>query len=238
MIWDKLMFAPQIMRILINNTGDMFIHPQRDELFDYMERNKRKAIIMTTNAAEMDRVPKIHEMVISFNGFDKESYEYTTRLPFDETVAKIRSFYPEIKENLQNAEIHCLAWADTYVDNIEDRVRDLWGDFPGRVRVSYKYDNQHAEDLTVAAYKQTDRIMCEYLETLSILPNGDVNMCAHDFGGEYIWGNALTDSIYSLIVHGERMKQIARHKSGDFMGLCASCNFNTTTSGRVVYVKG
>ena len=67
-IWDKLNKAPFVNRMLLNSTGDMYIHPDRNRIFNYIEENHKKWVCMTTNAADMDRVPKINEMIISFNG--------------------------------------------------------------------------------------------------------------------------------------------------------------------------
>ncbi len=236
-IYKKLMTDPRIDRILLNNTGDMYVHPDRARLWEIIEATMYKPVILTTNAAEMDYCPKVTKIIISFNGYDKASYEYTTGLPFDETVANIRSFYDDLSE--LNAEIHTLAWGDIYVPNIEERVRDLWGDFPGRVRVSYKTDNQQEHDIPGAPVHQAEaRIPCDYLDKVNIWPDGSIIQCAHDFRGEGRFGNILTTSVFGSILHPDRMKLKAQHAVGAFPGLCATCNYNTPTDGRIVYVRG
>ena len=72
LMWTKLMLSPDVTRILLNNTGDMFIHPRRKEIFDYIAKHHYKPVIMTTNAAAMDCVPPVDVLVISFNGGTKD----------------------------------------------------------------------------------------------------------------------------------------------------------------------
>jgi len=238
-VWQKLVEAPEVGRILINNTGDMYIHPDRSELFDWIERNQPKPVIMTTNAAEMDYVPRIAELIISFNGYDRESYEYTTGLDFFETVNRIRAKYTEIQTRVGNAEIHCLMWGDTYVDGAEERLAILWKDFPGCVRVSFKYDNQQAEDLTLERYRQAERIPCDYLDKLNVWPNGDCIMCAHDFRGSTVWGNLLEQSVSGVLSSHKRLIKKAEHAAGEYTGICAKCNYNVAElPGEVRYLRG
>ena len=63
-------------------------------------------------------------------------------------------------------------------------------------------------------------------------------MCAHDFEGETTFGNILTDSVLDTIMNPERMKKIALHRAGEYTGICAKCNYNTTEDGKILYVKG
>ncbi len=239
-IWNKIMTDPRISRVLINNTGDMYVHPDRAALWAQIEAVRYKPIIMTTNAAAMDYVPNIHELIISFNGYDKKSYEHTTGLPFEETRDRIRSFYGDIAEKTSNAEIHCLIWKDTFAPLAEDRLRDLWGDFPGRVRISYKTDNQQTRGIEGAEGYESDheRVPCDYLDKINILPDGSVNMCAHDFGASIIFGNLLTDSVFGTMMNPDRLRKKALHAARSFAGLCENCNYNTSDAGKVFYVRG
>lgn len=238
-IWTRLMESPEVGRVLINNTGDMYVHPKRREIFRYIEGHLWKPVIMTTNAAEMDYVPRIHELIISFNGYSKDSYEYTTGLPFFEVVNKIRGKYQEMQNHVYNAEIHCLMWSDTYCEDAEAKLAALWHDFPGRVRVSYKYDNQQVEDLTIGPFRQEQRVPCDYLDKLNIWPNGDCIMCAHDFAGSTVWGNLVDQPVSQVMRSHARLVKKAKHAAGEFDGICAACNYNVNEQpGQVKYIKG
>ena len=86
-MWDKLMEAPQVSRVLLNNTGDMYVHPRRMEIFKYIEGHNFKPVIMTTNGAAMDYVPKVDYIVISFNG----CLLYTSPSPRDRQKSRMPS---------------------------------------------------------------------------------------------------------------------------------------------------
>ena len=233
LMWTKLMLAPEVTRVLLNNTGDMFIHPHRKEIFEYIRAHHYKPVIMTTNAAAMDCVPPVDVLIISFNGGSKEDYEYTTGLPFKKTMERIKRFYPDMEG--VHCEIHCLAWDGN--KGCEDALKALWEDFPGRVRVSYKYDNQMQEDHTIEEYRKDKRIPCDYLGMLSIMPNGQIVSCAHDFQGVTNYGNIFTDRIKDLLENRMRKQKRIEHYEGRYTGLCEKCNYNTGIEGRIVYLK-
>ena len=232
-MWDKLMEAEEVTRVLLNNTGDMYVHPKRREIFRYIESHKYKPVIMTTNGALMDYIPKIDYIVISFNGGTKESYEYTTGLDYDKTVERIKSYYKELSSI--PCELDCLIWEGN--KGTEKQLQELWSDFPGRVRISYKYDNQMQEDYTLKEYKRNDRIYCDYLDMLSIMPNGKVVSCAHDFEAITDFGNILTDSVPELLRDSSRIRKQEEHRKGIYTGLCERCNYNTSIVGKIRYVR-
>jgi radical SAM protein with 4Fe4S-binding SPASM domain len=234
-IWDKLMASPLVNRVLINNTGDCYVMDDAIRYLLYAESHKRKYVAMTTNAGALSYIPRIDELVISFNGGTKEAYEYTVGLPFDETVERIRSAYHMISSQVRHAELHCLVWDGNA--GTEQALLELWHDFPGRVRVSYKYDNQHKADHTLPEHRQSQRIPCDYLGMLCVQPDGQVIACAHDFKRETNFGNLLTGSVEDVMQHPARGEMIERHRRFDFGGLCEKCNYNTPVGGRVAYLK-
>jgi len=233
LMWLKLMESKEITKILLNNTGDMYIHPGRKEIFDFIESHHYKPVIMTTNAAAMDYVPKIDAIIISFNGGTKESYEYTTGLDFDKTVKRIKSFYPELSKRY--SEIDCLMWDGN--EGTEEALIELWKDFPGHIRLSYKYDNQMREDHTLKDHVRSDRIYCDYLDMLSVMPDGKVISCAHDFASTTDFGNIFYDEIPDLLKNPNRLKKQAEHRQGKFLGLCEKCNYNTPIDGKIKFVR-
>jgi radical SAM protein with 4Fe4S-binding SPASM domain len=225
----------KVDRILLNNTGDLYNIPDHVKYLTYVERHMRKPVIMTTNAGLMDYVPTISSLIISFNGGNKEAYEYTTGVDFDETVKRIREAYPMMRK-VPSVEMHCLIW-DGNAESEKDLL-DLWDDFPGRIRVSYKYDNQHEEDHTLEEYKTDQRIPCDYLsKNISIMPTGQVVACAHDFKRVTNFGNVFEDDIEAILWSKERREMLAKHNKGIFDGLCENCNYNTLTHGKIKYLR-
>jgi radical SAM protein with 4Fe4S-binding SPASM domain len=235
-IMDALVRDNRVTRILINNTGDIYNHPDRKELFEIMEGFTRyKAVIMTTNGGRMDYIPRIHSLVISFNGGTKEAYEYTVGLPFEKTVENIKSFYNDMILKVNWRELHCLIWDGN--EGSEEFLLDTWSDFPGRVRVSYKYDNQMKEDHTVEGYVKTRRIPCDYLNMLSIMPDGQIISCAHDFEKETDFGNILVDTMDEVWQNKARLEKRREHMVERYTGICERCNYNTPMDGKIKYLN-
>lgn len=234
-IYDALNNSEHVHRILLNSTGDMYIHPDRERIFNYIESNHKKWVCMTTNAAMMDRVPAIDEMIISFNGLTREGYEETTGLSFDQTIARIRKYHDKIMA-LKNAEIHCLVYNDNQ-DNVSNllKIFEFW---EGKIRISYKYDNQFKTDKTVDEYKAEERVVCDYLYNMTIMPNGNVISCAHDFESKNVFDNILVNGVDSCIFTQKRMRMIEEQSNGIFKELCERCNYNTPIqSGKIFYIK-
>lgn len=237
-IWKKLNESPFIGKILLNNTGDVWNHPERDEILEVLKTDKAKWVAMTTNAGKMEYIPDgIDELIISFNGGTKKGYEKTTGLPFEEVVENIRSLYPQTGK-LRDLQMHCLMWDGNAGE--EDALLELWRDFPGKIRVSYKYDNQQHEDHTLEGYRSEKRIPCDYLyNMLCVYPGGEVWMCAHDFRGVNKWGNVVTQSIPEVITNKGREHKLQEHIDGEYTGLCEKCNYNRPEdSDLFVYIKG
>ena len=231
---DKLGASPLYGRILLNSTGDLYCLPDHRDYLAYVEHCRKKAVTMTTNAVNLDYVPDIEELIISFNGGTREGFEYTTGASFDRVVANIRAKYHEFSK-LQYLEMHCLIWEGNAGQ--EKALLDLWADFPGKIRVSYKYDNQMKTDRTLPEYQRDIRIPCDYLDVLTVMPNGQIVSCAHDFRSETNWGNLLTDSLSTIMMHAERAQKRQEHEMGQFSGLCEKCNYNTPVWGKVEYLK-
>lgn len=232
-IWAKLMIHPGITKVLLNSTGDLFVHPRHREILAYIELHLYKHVTMITNAAGMDGVPAITETIISFNGCDKDGYERTTGLDFDAVTRTIRAHYPAMAG--KHVELHSLIWEGNDRPNYEAQLLTLWHDFPGRIRVSRKYDNQFREDHGVA--RRTDRIPCDYLDMLIVGPDGTVTMCSHDFHFENRWGNLATDDVEDVLWASERSTKRREHRAGEYHGLCERCNYNTPIGDRVRYLR-
>lgn len=235
-IWTKLMSSPFIEKVIVNNTGDIYNHPDHLRMLKLMETFKPKRVAMITNGGLVDYLPKLDHIVFSFNGGTKESYEHTTGLSFDETVGRIHAQYDRIRSAKILAEIDCLMWEGNR--GTELQLRSLWADFPGMVRISYKYDNQGMKSKGIETFVATERIICDYLDKLCVLPDGAISMCAHDWKLEAgTWGNLLTDDIGALSRHPKRLQKMREHLVGRYEGPCQPCDYNTPEKGRIFYVK-
>jgi radical SAM protein with 4Fe4S-binding SPASM domain len=209
--------------------------PNSTEYLRYIERHTKKEVVLTTNAGLMDYVPEIDCLVLSFNGVDRQGYEYTTGMSFSDVVQNIKSAYTQLSK-VPDVQMHILMWQGNQ-DEV-DKIKDIFGDFPGRIRISYKYDNQMKEDYTIDEYKSDSRSVCDYLtKSISIMPDGSVIACAHDFDKETFFGNIFKDAMDEILNSDQRQDMMAEHKRGEFKGICTKCNFNTPIDGRVFYIK-
>ncbi len=234
LVWRKLMDSPLVSKVMINDTGDVYCLPDHAKYFEVVKRMEGKTIAITTNAIALDMVPDVDHFIISFNGGTREAYKHTVGADFDTVVANIRSQYDAISK-VPLAELHCLMWQGN--QGTEMDLMRLWKDFPGRIRVSYKYDNQGGPDLTLSHFKREKREPCDYLAKLCIMPDGRAISCAHDFHAATNFGNIVTDSIEDLMNAPSRKAMMDAHVRGEYAGICERCNYNTPIEGRVMHLK-
>jgi radical SAM protein with 4Fe4S-binding SPASM domain len=231
--WEILNNSPYVGRILLNNVGDLNELPDSVKYLVHAE-NHKKTVAMTTNGNSLKYIPNIEAVIISFNGGDKESFEKTTGLDFDRVVKNIRAAYPQLRR-VPYVEIDCIIWQGN--KGCEKAFASLWADFPGRLRIGYKVENQGGEYFGLPEFYTDKRDYCQYLDWFSIAPSGQVISCAHDFGETTDWGNIFEHDIRDIINHPERIKMQEAHRRGEYPGLCENCNFNTTETGKYFFLK-
>lgn len=233
-LWDMLMAAPRVGRVVLNGTGELYTIPDHVRYLQYVEQHTQKTVVLQTNAELMDYVPAVDTIVISYNGGNKVAYEHTTGMNHDKMVSNVRRHYPQLAHipDLQLHVLLCQFNADSEGDLLQ-----TWNDFPGRIRVSYKCDNQMSKDWTLPAYQQTERIFCDYLDGLSIWPDGTVISCAHDMTRQTSWGNIFEDGVEGVLQHPDRLQKRMEHRTGHWAGLCARCNYNTPIGERVKWLQ-
>jgi len=237
LLWARVNSWPGISKIFINSTGDVNSLPNKREYFNIIEKLQGPPVSITMNGRGFDYVPRVDTLIFSFNGSNKDNYEHTTGLDFEETVRNIKSKYQEIRERTKYREVNYLVWRENAGG--ESEFLDLWRDFPGILRIGYKCENQFGEYFgAVPGMEDEERIPCDYLEGITIAPNCQVIRCAHDFDFSTSWGNALEDPIGKILANPDRIKLIEAHNQGDYPGLCESCNYNVSTAGKFFYTKG
>lgn len=235
-IWNKIIKEGRIHKVILNNVGDLYYHPECVKILKYINRNRRDNLWITllTNGSKMNFIPQINELLISFNGGNNSAFEQVTGLSCDRVTYNIKYHYNMIKQNVNQAELNILIFKDNAES--EKDIKKMWNDFPGKVRISYKYDNQGGKDLTLKKYKSDKRIFCNYLDLLSVDWNGNVIMCAHDWNRENIWGNFLQVDYDDLFKHPLRIEKIKEHGREEYTGLCENCNYNVSEKGLIKYV--
>lgn len=239
MIWDRLgdWSASERILVMINNTGDVYHHPAATEILEYISKNRRGLqIIMTTNGSGMDYIPTIDGLMLSWNGGDPGMYREMTGLDWEKVRARVRMRYGELVERIPRLEIHSLVCQRNF--HAVGGLEKGWEDWPGRIRLSYKYDNQGGEDLTLPDFRGDPRIPCDYLRKITIEADGSVGMCAHDWDRSEEWGPFLGyESPGEVFDHPARMRKALEHADGKYYGVCERCNYNVTDQGKVFYIR-
>lgn len=233
-LWEILMASPRIGRVILNGTGELYTIPDHVRYLQHVEHHATKPVILQTNAELLDYVPMVDVLVISYNGGNKAAYEATTGMSHDRMTQNVRRHYPQLAQipDLQLHVLICEFNADSEAD-----ILTTWADFPGKIRVSYKYDNQMTTDRTLPAYRTTQRVYCDYLDGLSIWPDGTIISCAHDVRRQTVWGNIFTDGIEAVLQHPSRLQKRLEHLCGQWTGLCERCNYNTPIGHRLRYLQ-
>jgi radical SAM protein with 4Fe4S-binding SPASM domain len=200
----------------------------------HAELHTFKPVILQTNAELLDYVPDVQTIVISYNGGNKAAYEETTGMSHDCMTENVRRHYPQLAR-IPDLQLHVLI-CEFNADS-EGDILTTWHDFPGRIRVSYKYDNQMRTDRTLPAYQRTERTFCDYLDGLSIWPDGTVISCAHDMTRQTVWGNVFESGVEGVLQHPDRLQKRQEHMAGQWTGLCERCNYNTPIGNRVTWLQ-
>jgi hypothetical protein len=251
-MWDKLQASEQIERFVVNGLGDVNVLPDAVRYLKYMESHRRKEgqkfaqeIVFTTNGKVLPYIPEVEHYIISFNGGNKETYEYTTGLPFEKTRDVIREKYDDLKKKVGCAEIHMVVWSGN--KGSEDDFKRLWADFPGRVRLNYRATNIPAKHAALEELppSKEPQVYCDNLDVITVQPNGDIELCFCGFSTDFtglksspVFGNIFEDSIPALLNAPERIWYKAQMARGIFEHPCDKCNYNVSLDNKLVYLKG
>lgn len=214
-------------KYIINATGDYLMLPNHQEYSDMLGTffNQFRPYLSVTTNAGFKGQPKLNcsEVTCSLNALDAESFDKYIGLEigFKGVVENIRY----LASTHGYVEVHSLRWEGN--PDPEKPLLALFGDTKVRIRISEKVENQFVSDVV------EPRKYCEYLDMIVVNPIGQVKLCAHDFWNRTLFGTV--GDIKRALANKEPVQE--RHRRGDFEGLCAKCNFNLVTPGRVYYIQ-
>ena len=231
--------------IMLSNIGEMFMIPDVadwvEEISPYV-RSRGIQFAITTNGL-LSKLPKgMDHFTISFNGYDKASYEDMTGLPYEAVIENIRNIVKVKNERKDpvNLQIHYCSFDG---DEAHERMfAEQFADLNIPLRVSRKIENQFdkmgCQSAMADAQKAEPRVPCNYLGFINVHWNGDVIMCAHDFEGETVWGNLWKQGLNEILMRSNKALTTKQeeHIQGKFTGLCSNCQYNTDLGEKVYYV--
>jgi radical SAM protein with 4Fe4S-binding SPASM domain len=200
--------------------GEPFLFPRLFEWLDYLEeRNLRFTLytnvsMMTKEKADkLNAYKNINEIVFSFHGFDKESYEKMMRIPYERSKVNIDYFVSIAKIPYR---VYMLI-SDITTPGVE-KFKQTWGDkvFLG------KYVNWAGKRFSSMAGTQhpCPRILSE----MTVYWDGRVSLCCMDSDAGVILGDLNKQSVKEVWESNQWMRD--KHKVLDFnLELCRQCNF-------------
>lgn len=139
---------------------------------------------------DLSHIKNIEQIVFSFPGGDKESYEQVTGLNFEHTVQNVKDAFEILDgQNLRISMPVCEENAES-----ESDFYSLWKGYPCSSYKTYNYLGDKNNTLSQKCYEQCDRAF----RTMTIMWDGRICLCCMDSEGRYVMGNLSQDSLLSI----------------------------------------
>lgn len=216
-------------QIVINGTGDYLSlanHQKYSDVLRDVSNGSSETFVVTNGGFTTHEVPRIWAAHIncSLNAVDDRLFEQHIGIAggLQRVVRNIRS----IIDNHGYVEVHSLVWEHN--PDPGPKLLSWFGDTHARIRLSEKVDNQ-----CTGTVVDQERVPCDYLDGLTILPDGKVRQCAHDWANTRVWGSIF--NLDACLAARDVVRE--QHASGDFTGICATCNYNVADHGRIYWLK-
>ena len=181
-----------VNEISLSLFGEPLIDKRMPKIFKMVRNKYKRRLILFTNGSFLgDWVNGlIYEYLdyicISFNGYDKKSYEKNMKLDFDNSIGAINEFLNKKSNrlkvdvmmlNMDYSEENKKAFRSLFPMGIINPVRS-WGDFQSG--------------------GNGKGIMCGRPLSLNVLWDGKVVLCCRDYEGEYIFGDLNKKTISEI----------------------------------------
>lgn len=214
-----------------------FLHGEPFLRADYIEKlaeiNKyapNAKITIFTNASLLDvdtinrlsKIVNIEQIVFSFPGGNKKTYEEVTGLDYDSVIKNIKNAFLVLENiDLRISMPICNENKDSYED-----FYTLWKGYPCSTYETYNYLADMPETLSNECFEQCDRAF----RSMTILFDGRICLCCMDSDGKYILGDVSDETM--LNVWNNSQYKTLRYKHG-LCRLsyepCAKCTQNLNT---------
>jgi radical SAM protein with 4Fe4S-binding SPASM domain len=172
----------------------------------------------------------LDEINVSFNGFDKDSYEKTMGINYERTLENINKLIKERNKNNKNLKIR-LSMA--LVSYNEKGIRDFFRYWESKVdSVNVNRVHTYGDSIENPAGKikldfNKPLYPCKSLfNVISIGVRGDIFLCCLDYEGNYNFGNIRNERILD-IYYSQKFEDIRKiHLKGDAkkMKICSKCS--------------
>jgi radical SAM protein with 4Fe4S-binding SPASM domain len=201
--------------------GEPFMFPRLFEWLDYLKLKGLRFTLYTNatyftkeKADKLNTYDNITEIVFSFHGYDKASYELQMGIPYEVSKANIEYF-------ISIAKIPYRVYLLASVINVQglDKFKEMWGD---KIFIG-KYVNWAGK--RPSSMEGTRRPCERLLNEMTIYWDGRVNLCCMDSDAGVILGDLNTQTIKEVWESNQWRRD--SHKAYNFdLDLCRDCNFN------------
>jgi MoaA/NifB/PqqE/SkfB family radical SAM enzyme len=206
------------------------------------EVNPRARVVITSNGSLLTPpvVEKllalgdgVHELYLSVQGIDKESYERTMRggMEFERTLRNVDHLIQVMRERRLKRPHLWITMVDT--DVIDARKAVAYWKSRGVSSKCTRLENRGGNIADANSFSRSHDM--QYFSTCTrlfkqmyIMFNGDVVLCCTDYSRQEVLGNVRERSLYD-VWNGERAVEIRRKFLGDRIGelpLCGQCKID------------
>ena len=229
--------------IYLHMWGEPLMNKNLEEIISYAVLKGIPSVKFTSNGVLLSQERArslihsgLHELTISFIGNSPENYEYLMQgAKYNQVVQNIENFL-SIRNSLKKR-TPLLRLQTVLMDSTAGELKAFYGYWKNRVdSIQLNYITQpsylpvnFSEELTELRnnINQENRLICEIpFNTMTILADGSiVSSCCEDLNGDFIWGNAGTDSLKRIWNSNEYncMRKNIRNRNYDEVPICRSC---------------
>ena len=228
--------ASEVQQVCLNGSGEPLLDKKIADRINVFKRGRINKVILTTNASLLDSKKAealldagLDELLISFNGLDKEKYEsLRIGLSFETVMKNTLDFISLRNAKRSKTRIRLRMEAHQLFSN--DEVMAWISFWQSRLdqedQVYAKKLHNWGTQLPGIDVGNISEIKCHVLwSTMNILSDGAVALCCVDYEPKYPLG-LLSDSSIDAVWHGEHACRIRNlHASGkrSSIPLCSLC---------------
>ena len=233
-----------LIKFVFAGIGEPTLDPLLPEKISYLKKMLPYVPVqLTTNASLLTEKRSqqlidagLDQLIISFNGTTKESYEKVMgNLSFEKTLSNLLGFLQMREGSKPHVTISCVRLDDNAADFAD--LENFWGE-KNVVVESFKtpVPFNRGGDQMEARYKSRwalpkptsarQMLPCRMMgENLLIHPNGSVVLCFADYEEKHVMGQFGKNSLREILQIKHQWYE--QHKSGDFSmtPLCKNCSF-------------
>ncbi len=224
-------------RMNFHHFGESLFHPRFNDFFEFAKNNGIHTCLstnlspLTKEKTEQLLNGKLDELVVSFDGCKKETYEKIRRnASFDETVKKLDYLLKRKKELGTGPKIRLQIIQMDLTANDIGQFTKKWSGLVDEVLIK-KFDDFGGQDKSISLLRKTYKTAGQEFPCVKfwtdcvVLWDGRVVPCCVDFDGKMVLGDLKKNSL-GRIWNSERMKKLRQQqKKREFSNaLCKNCH--------------